>query len=147
MKLFFISGLTKASCDCGLSIYQITFIICLCGFCLETVQPVWIAMFGLSNTLSSLSDQFQLNYCCFKRETHASSCLQWLIVKETLRAFQTVTYQLDISCLTLQLLILLQKHSQEKNEDGFKSIEPYFFAFHLFLLCFKRPIHSSWVQS
>ena len=35
----------------------------------------------------------------------------------------------------------------EKNEGGFKFIEPYFFAFHLFLFCLKRPIHSSWVQS
>lgn len=36
---------------------------------------------------------------------------------------------------------------QEKKENVFKLIESYFFPFHLFIFCFKGPIHYSWVQS
>lgn len=136
--------MTEDSCDCGLCIYQFSFILCLCGFCLEIVQQVWIDTFELSNTLSSLSDQFQLNYCCFKRWPHAISCFQWLIVRKHWGFFQPVTCWPDIFCLTLWLLIFLWNHLEKKLKKflGFKN-----YIFLPFIYFVFKGLSTTWLAS
>lgn len=72
-----------------------------------------------------------------------------MTMKETLRAFSNchISTWHFLSYSVASDFASKALNRKKERENVFKLIESYFFPFHLFIFCFKGPIHYSWVQS